>query len=686
MIVAQTFLSAVSQVFNLRRFRKRQVATSRHTIHHSPLTIHPARYCLGFVCLLLLSLAPVSHAQSNGWVFPSTHWDTSRTPESLGMDRSKLDTFKTSLGAASTGCIIKNGYLVYSWGNIAANYDWASAAKPCLSTMLFAAINEGRVTNPDSSIFPWWPALRPSDQTMSFRHLADMMSGYACNDRDSGGNLLPPGSRWAYNDYAIMLYVKTLDKVFGTTDKLVTAGNQRFVVPLQFEDGVLFDSALGRVKASPRDFARMGWFWLNTGNWNGAQVLPKHFFDDYLKPDVPFNTVRTTNNTPDDYLGVGSYGGGINQHDGPGIYGFNWWHNRCLTVPPRDPPLLAWPSAPADAFLASGHFGKECVAVIPSLGIVAAAYNASVASWGDTVITDPPNTNATLNQNFKLLAESAVAQPVTPVNTTVLTNYAIADVAYNNTDVYNAYSQSQQINWGLGASGGVVSGSRRAFIMFTLGMNPVTKARFKLWNYWGGPPVNGQGRVPEANTRIYGTLTNRAIMISEPPTGSHATIAGYIAPDDTNFFAIAPDQVVGPAIGWYEWDITAWYNLCLGQTTTIMVRASATSGFDFPLYEDREATAFTHAAGGTSLNTGPRIEYELPAPRITSISISGGQLLMSGYYGPPGGKFTLLSSTDVSLPVSNWTHVVTNQFDTNGYFTVTNPLVGAASYFRLRIP
>ena len=137
--------------------------------------------------------------------------------------------------------------------------------------MLFAAINEGRVASPDSPIFPWWPALRATDQTMSFRHLADMMSGYACNDRD-GGNPLPPGSRWAYNDFAIMLYVETLDKVFGTTDNLVTAGNQRFVVPLQFQDGVLFNSALGRVKASPRDFARMGWFWSTLAIADGSQV------------------------------------------------------------------------------------------------------------------------------------------------------------------------------------------------------------------------------------------------------------------------------------------------------------------------------------------------------------------------------------------------------------------------------
>jgi len=46
------------------------------------------------------------------------------------MVRAKLDAFKTNLGAASVGCVIKSGYLIFSWANIAANVDWASASKP----------------------------------------------------------------------------------------------------------------------------------------------------------------------------------------------------------------------------------------------------------------------------------------------------------------------------------------------------------------------------------------------------------------------------------------------------------------------------------------------------------------------------------------------------------------------------
>jgi len=84
---------------------------------------------------------------------------------------------------------------------------------------------------------------------MTFRHLADMTSGYACADKDEQGKPLSPGSRWAYNDYAIMLYARTLDKVFGgdggmsspSLDALVVAARVRFTAPLQFQDVSLFE-------------------------------------------------------------------------------------------------------------------------------------------------------------------------------------------------------------------------------------------------------------------------------------------------------------------------------------------------------------------------------------------------------------------------------------------------------------
>ena len=395
-----------------------QLNSGTHALTATP---HDADGGAGSNGIALTISFTVTNTGGEPWVFPGTVWDTSRTPESMGMNRAKLDAFANNMGAGSSGCVIKNGYFIYSWGSPASAHNWASASKPCFSTLLFAAINEGKVASPDSLLLPYWPGLRPIDQTMTFRHLADMMSGYACDDKDASNNLLPPGSRWAYNDYAIQLYARTLDKVFGgngglpsgSLAALVTAGDQRFTVPLQFQDGVLFESSKGRVRSSPRDYARLGWLWLNLGNWKGAQLLPRHFFDDYLKADVLLGTPETVNNAVDDYLGVGSYGGGINQGDGQGIYGFNWWYNKCLTAPPRVPPLLTWPAAPADTYMALGRAGKDGMVIFPSLGMVVAAYNDSVAAWGDAIIADPPDTNSTMNQNLKLLTEAVpVSLPV----------------------------------------------------------------------------------------------------------------------------------------------------------------------------------------------------------------------------------------------------------------------------------
>ena len=100
---------------------------------------------------------------------------------------------------------------------------------------------------------------------MTFRHLADMVSGY--------GRVEPPGEAWAYNDWAIDLYLKTLfDGVFQERPNSA-AQNAARLGPLQIEDGSFFGSRDGYgLKMSPRDFARIGWFWLNRGAWKGERT------------------------------------------------------------------------------------------------------------------------------------------------------------------------------------------------------------------------------------------------------------------------------------------------------------------------------------------------------------------------------------------------------------------------------
>jgi len=312
-----------------------------------------------------------------------------------------------------------------------------------------------------------------------------------------------------------------------------------------------------------------------------------------------------------------------------------------------------------------------------SLPVDTTLYNGTVVSvYADNSLTADPgilSSDATLTIN---------APPIP--GALILAN---DDVFVDNSGGYNAWSQGQQINWGLAGANGIVTGQRRSYIEFTLGTAPASTAKLKLWNYWGGPAVNGQGRPAQANSRIYGTQVGNPIEITEPLIGTHSDPT-WIAPDNTNFVQIASDVVVGPDIGWYEWDITAWYNARLGQTTTVVLRGAATSGFDFPLYEDREGTALTAGAGGTLTNSGPRLEIFLAPPRFTSVTANSGNLILGGSYGPPGTNYILLNSTDIALPTSSWTRVLTNQFDAQGQFSVTNPIVSgtAQSFYRLLVP
>ena len=136
--------------------------------------------------------------------FPGEHWQE-KSPAELGLDADRLDEVATALG--SRGCVIKNGYVVKAWGSQSEKSDVFSSAKPVLSTLLLFALQEGKIQSVDQPIVDFGWDLLPKDRTMTFRHLGSMTSGYARPEE--------PGKAWAYNDYAIQLYQKTVfDKVF----------------------------------------------------------------------------------------------------------------------------------------------------------------------------------------------------------------------------------------------------------------------------------------------------------------------------------------------------------------------------------------------------------------------------------------------------------------------------------------
>ena len=151
--------------------------------------------------------------------------------------------------------------------------------------MLFFAIKELKTSGVNARISQYgWPMTVP-DQSITWHHLANMVSGYALPEN--------PGARWGYNDYAISLYCKTLfPKVFEQTMASVAASR---LGTLQFQDGAVIGSGRGgcQLFTSVRDAARIGWFWLNKGRWRGVQLLPASYFDNYRKNQVSATLPRT---------------------------------------------------------------------------------------------------------------------------------------------------------------------------------------------------------------------------------------------------------------------------------------------------------------------------------------------------------------------------------------------------------
>jgi fibronectin-binding autotransporter adhesin len=91
-----------------------------------------------------------------------------------------------------------------------------------------------------------------------------------------------------------------------------------------------------------------------------------------------------------------------------------------------------------------------------------------------------------------------------------------------------------------------------------------------------------------------------------------------------------------------------------------------------------------------SLNTNGTISVVIATvPVISPVSVSSnGGLVFTGTGGVADADFYLLTSTNIAAPMTNWTPVLTNQFDDNGNFNFTNPIDpnSPQNYYLLQLP
>jgi CubicO group peptidase (beta-lactamase class C family) len=306
------------------------------------------------------------------------------------MTRRQLMALLAGIGPelGGRGCVLRGGRTVKTWGDQAERRDVLSSAKPVMTTLLFFAIQEKKLRDLNEPIRNYGWDLAEKDRSMTFAHLTAMTSGY--------GRPEAPGKAWAYNDFAINLYQKTLfDRLFQQAPEEVGA---RLGNALGLEDGLAFRPTNRRLSASVRDFARIAQFWLDKGEWKGQRILPKKLFDRYCRPQTHRDLPPTQKAETNDYLKIRSFGGGSDHFTdyGAGIYGGNWWFNGTGRLHPN---AITWPGAPRDTFMSIGA-GGNCAVMIPSKRLVLVAMG---ANWGKH---EPGNAASPTNQHLLALVQS----------------------------------------------------------------------------------------------------------------------------------------------------------------------------------------------------------------------------------------------------------------------------------------
>jgi len=313
----------------------------------------------GIALLLLILPAPTSQ---------SFNWEDA-TQQQVGMDKSKLEQARDyALTGGGSGCVIRGGKRVMSWGEQKKLYDIKSSTKSIGVTALGLAIKDGVMNLNDKAqqycrdlgVPPNEGDKRLTDITI--KHLATMTAGF---EKPGGFEKLAfaPGTKWGYTDgganwladcltFAYGRDMKTLlfERVFtllGITDSdLVWRKNAYRPDTINGIKRYEFGSG---IRINVDAMAKIGYLYLRRGRLGNQQIIPESFVDVVRKP------VPGVKGLPVE--GWTTWGAA----ESPNHYGLLWWNNADGSIS----------GVPKDAYWSFG-LHDSLIVVIPSLDLVIA--------------------------------------------------------------------------------------------------------------------------------------------------------------------------------------------------------------------------------------------------------------------------------------------------------------------------
>ena len=326
-----------------------------------------------------------------------------------------------ALSGGGSGCVIRHGLRVLTWGNQKTRYDLKSTTKSIGGTALGLALGDGKVGlhdpavkhHPSFGVPPQSNASSPWLPRITLWHLATQTAGF----QKSGGYtslIFAPGTRWSYSDGGpnwlaecltlayhedlALLLTRRVWKPLGITATDLTWRKNAYRPPEI--DGIPRREFGSGIHADVDAMARIGLLYLRRGRWRKSRILPEDF-------------VRQVATTPAKLKGLPEadpkHYGNASDH-----YGLLWWNNADGTLA----------DVPRDAFWSWGLY-ESLIFVVPSLDLVVARAGQSwQRRWGGhyavlepffTPIVTATHTTAAPGAAEKTPARKTEAHPPSPV-------------------------------------------------------------------------------------------------------------------------------------------------------------------------------------------------------------------------------------------------------------------------------
>ena len=298
--------------------------------------------------------------------FLNTQDPKSVASELAGMNFAKLK--EAGDYAGGSGCIMRGGKIVFSWGDINKRYDLKSTTKSIGVTALGLAIKDGRMRLSDKakkyySNFGIPPHENKKNSWLDKITLLNLATHTAGFDKPGGYAplLFEPGAAWAYSDGGANWLADCLTLAYGRDLKDLMF--DRVFTPLgithsdlTWRDNAYREKTINGIKrrefgsgisANVKAMANIGLLYLRRGRWNGKQLIPENFVNIIGKPVPSFTNIPVANDKDQKFDGASKH------------YGLFWWNNA-------DGQLA---SVPKDAYWSWG-LHDSFIVVIPSLDIV----------------------------------------------------------------------------------------------------------------------------------------------------------------------------------------------------------------------------------------------------------------------------------------------------------------------------